>query len=246
VGDARAAADDAARTRAGRSLRGAMHALRFTALSFAETDVARFVESTAGAAAALDTLALGAIGEAAALLANPATNAATLEERLRALSAGRAVDAAIGAGFSPVTRGTPTSVERTEPKLSGVFGHQADRPAVPMARVTPSLHGAPPLGTAPSVAPPQTARVSGATSGAELHALLTSGIAGLDKLATETFSPPAHIEEEMLPIDEFLYRGRAALDRALELRGVITTRGGPPETAELDELFALLELATTE
>jgi hypothetical protein len=229
-----------------------MHALRFTALSFAEADVARFVESTAGAAAALDTLALGAIGEAASLLSKPSTNAATLDERLRALSAGRAMDAAIGAGFSPVARGTPTSVERTEPKLSGVFGRQPERPASHMARVTPGLHGAPPLVAPGAAAPPGRVApqavdaAAGATTGADLRALLASGIAGLTKLSDEPFSPPVHIEEELLPIDEFLYRGRAALDRALELRDVITGRGGVPDADELGELFALLELATTE
>jgi hypothetical protein len=82
--------------------------------------------------------------------------------------------------------------------------------------------------------------------GAALQSLLASGIAGLTPLGTEPFSEPAEIEDDALPIEMFLYRGRSALDRALELRGQVQRRGTPPESGEIEELFALLDLAVAE
>jgi hypothetical protein len=229
VGDARAAQDASARSRAGRAIRSALRALRATAASFGENDVAAFVDGTVGPASSLDSLALGAIAEAAKLLAEPNTDPAQLRERLRALGVGRSVDAAIAAGFSPVSQGTPISVQQTEPRLASMIGFPGTTPAQPARAVAP-------------------ATVSGAPSprGQDLRSLLATGIAGLTRLDNEPFSPPARIDDESAPISEFLYRGRAALDRALELRDAIRGRGSPPDQAELEELFALLELATTE
>lgn len=232
VSDARHAHDNATRVRAGRELLRALHALRATAESFLESDVARFIESSFAAASALDTLALNAIGEVATLLSNPATDGKQLTDRLRALAATRSLDTAIGVGFSPMGRATPESVPTTEPKLSTMFGGGA--PPVPR----PSRPAAPPREPAGAT--------GGATKGADLQALLASGIAGLNMLDKEPFSQPADIEEEMLPITHFLYRGRAALERAIELRNEIRQRGSAPESSELDELFALLDLATAE
>lgn len=236
LSDARQAHDNASRVRAGRNLLRALHALRATAESFLESDVARFIEGSFAAAGALDTLALNAIGEVATLLSNPATDAKQLTDRLRALAATKSLDTAIGAGFSPVGRPTPLSVERTDPKLSAVFDTLRGPPAVP-SPAPPPRPSRPMAAVRPS---------AGAATGADLHALLASGIAGLNKLDKEPFSQPAHIEEEMLPITEFLYRGRAALERAIELRNEIRQRGSAPDSAELDELFALLDLATAE
>jgi hypothetical protein len=228
VSESRHAHDNAARVRAGRDLLRALHALRATAESFLESDVARFIENSFAAAGALDTLALNAIGEVATLLSNPATDGRQLTDRLRALAATRSLDTAIGVGFSPVGRGTPESVATTEPKLSSMLGGGAPpspRPSRPVAPLRAS---------------------TGATTGADLQALLASGIAGLNMLDKEPFSQPADIEEEMLPITHFLYHGRAALERAIELRNEIRQRGSAPESSELDELFALLDLATAE
>ena len=79
--------------------------------------------------------------------------------------------------------------------------------------------------------------------GSALHALLASGISGLEQLDTEPFSPPADLEEELISIDNLLYSGRAALDRALDIRGVIRARGGAATQDEIAEIFDLLELA---
>jgi hypothetical protein len=44
-------------------------------------------------------------------------------------------------------------------------------------------------------------------------------------------------------MEALLYRGRAALDRAVEVRDAIRARGAPPVPEALEELFDLLDLA---
>ncbi|HVE79721.1 MAG TPA: hypothetical protein VNA89_12690, partial [Gemmatimonadaceae bacterium] len=81
----------------------------------------------------------------------------------------------------------------------------------------------------------------------QLHAILDSGIARLGALAVTPLSEPAEIvDETLVPIETLLYRGRAALDRARELRDQLRAAGRAPAPEALDELYDLLELATTE
>ncbi len=55
----------------------------------------------------------------------------------------------------------------------------------------------------------------------------------------------AATHDVVVPIEQLLYRGRAALTRAAEIRDDIRARGtAAPEL--LDELFALLDLALVE
>jgi hypothetical protein len=84
-----------------------------------------------------------------------------------------------------------------------------------------------------------------AAHGSALESLLASGISGLGRLGSEPFSTPAEIDDT-LPIGDLIYKGRGALDRALELRNEIRVRGTPPAVDEIDELFALLDLAVAE
>ncbi|HYV99213.1 MAG TPA: hypothetical protein VE967_17275 [Gemmatimonadaceae bacterium] len=79
-------------------------------------------------------------------------------------------------------------------------------------------------------------------AGSDLHSLLASGIAGLTDLETEPFSTPVELDDTV-PIGDLVYRGRTALDRARELRTEILARGGAPVPEEIEELFALLDLA---
>ena len=52
-------------------------------------------------------------------------------------------------------------------------------------------------------------------------------------------------EDPLVAIDALNYRGRAALDRAIELRAEIRGASGPSREV-LDEQFDLLELARAE
>ena len=49
-----------------------------------------------------------------------------------------------------------------------------------------------------------------------------------------------------MPIESLLYRGRAALDRAVEIRDAMRRAGPPTDPDALEELFDLLELARAE
>jgi hypothetical protein len=87
-----------------------------------------------------------------------------------------------------------------------------------------------------------------APSGAALSNLLGAGIAGLSRLETEHLSQPADIDEDdgVVPIQELLYRGKAALRRAIEIGETVKRLGAAPTADTLDELFDLLQLAAAE
>ena len=77
--------------------------------------------------------------------------------------------------------------------------------------------------------------------------LLDSTIEALDALVENPFAAPVPIpEDNVVPIDSLLYRGRAALDRAVEIRDDLRKRGASSDQAALDELFDLLDLARAE
>lgn len=247
VGDAKSAGDQSARARAGRALHASMLALRATADSFGETDVAKFFERHVRTAPGLETLTLNALAEAARLLADPQTEAQQLAERLRLLSTGQGVDAAIGAGFSRVSSPTPVSISRTEPRLDAMFATQPSG-TTQTAGTTHPARTTQAAETTHTAGTPQPAAASRrqTPSGADLRALLASGLEGLTTLSHEPLAPPTTIEDETASIDEFVYRGRAALVRAMELRNAIRLRGGTPDSGELEEIFALLDLAANQ
>lgn len=84
--------------------------------------------------------------------------------------------------------------------------------------------------------------VDGAGASASAIALIDGSIEALQALRTRPLGTPiALVEDEVVPIETLLYRGRAALDRAVELRDAV--RGNPPDQGALDELLDLLELA---
>lgn len=114
------------------------------------------------------------------------------------------------------------------------------------ARATPAP--APPAPAPPAPAPPAAVAKSPTPTGRELQALLSTGIAGIAQLDTAPLSEPVPIvDDTVVPVESLLYRGRAALDRALELKRSIHGRvqGGEPAGEELFELLDLLELVAT-
>jgi len=100
--------------------------------------------------------------------------------------------------------------------------------------------------SAESPASPATAATT-ATAGRPASSLLDSTIEALDALGENPFAAPVPIpEDNVVPIDSLLYRGRAALNRALEIRDDLRKRGPSSDQAALDELFDLLDLARAE
>jgi chemotaxis protein histidine kinase CheA len=84
-------------------------------------------------------------------------------------------------------------------------------------------------------------------TGRELHELLEDGIASFLELDETPLSPPAALDDErVVPIDELLYRGRAALERAAALRAEVLYLDTAPPREVVEELFDLIELALVE
>ena len=96
-------------------------------------------------------------------------------------------------------------------------------------------------------AEPTAAAATAATPPSAPASLLDSTIEALDALGENPFAAPVPIpEDNVVPIDSLLYRGRAALDRAVEIRDELRRLGGSSDQAALDELFDLLDLARAE
>jgi chemotaxis protein histidine kinase CheA len=84
-------------------------------------------------------------------------------------------------------------------------------------------------------------------TGRELLEYLQTGIAGFRELEQTPLSPPTPIPDDVvIPIERLLYRGRAALERAAELREEILRQGGTPAREAVEELLDLVDLALAE
>lgn len=78
-------------------------------------------------------------------------------------------------------------------------------------------------------------------------AVLDQGIDSLSSMAAQPMSEPVDLPEQpLVPIDALLYRGRAAIERAIELREEIRRQGGSANADTMAELFDLLDLALAE
>jgi chemotaxis protein histidine kinase CheA len=77
--------------------------------------------------------------------------------------------------------------------------------------------------------------------------LIESTLSALETLEPEAFAERVAIPEDtVVPIESLLYRGRAALDRAVEIRDTLRNSGSYDDREALDELFDLLDLARAE
>jgi chemotaxis protein histidine kinase CheA len=103
--------------------------------------------------------------------------------------------------------------------------------------------------------PPQPAKAEPAPSrnrtmtptGRELKEFLDRGIETLGRLQDKPLREPTPLPDEaIVPIQDLLYRGRAAVERALVLRDELRRRGGSPRQDVIDELYDLLDLALVE
>ena len=81
--------------------------------------------------------------------------------------------------------------------------------------------------------------------GQELRDVLNSSLATMRSLETRNSGPQPAITE-LVPIQELLYRGQRAIERAAEIRRALKKSGTPPTRALVDELVDLVELASAE
>jgi len=234
IADARAATSDAGRQRAAHELRSALRTLRATIESFGKGDIARFFGAAAADANVLDPMLLSSVDAAATILASSRLAPAEIATRLAELSRGHTVDRAIGTGFGPLD----------QPRPAPVIG--ASRVPTPHAvsAITPGstrvVRPTPRRGEAVARKTPLT------PTGPELRQFLETGIAGFEQLDHTPLAPPAPLDDAtIVSIDELVYRGRAALERAIEVRDEIRLSGGNTDAA-LAELFDLLDLAAAD
>jgi hypothetical protein len=241
VDAARKAGDNAAMTRSRRDLKRALRALQAAAMSFGENEVAEFISGHLDAADHLDFLGLSALSDLASVLAEPGQDGEKLMSRLKEMSGGRDLSSAIGMGFGseqPVAKpATPTPAAPRESRPSPLaIATPAFTAPVPPPPVAPAPVAPPPV--APPPAPVVTQALDNTSA-----ALIDSSIAALDALNDRPFAEPVPLpEDDIVPIESILYRGRAALDRAVEIRDQIR-KSGNRDTEALEELFDLLELA---
>lgn len=234
--------------RARRELRHALAALKADAESFGEAEVAELIGAHFDAVKSLDLLSLNALEALAQALASPGEQGERLASRLSELKKGRVVDAGIGEAFAPSPSFSTAPTPVITPRIRADAGK-----AVPMIPSSPP-NVAPVPSTKPPVMPRASAPRSQTPIGAQrvstprdTMAVLDQGIDSLSSLAAQPMSEPVDISEQpLVPIDALLYRGRAAIERAIELREEIRQRGGPASDDTMAELFDLLDLALAE
>jgi chemotaxis protein histidine kinase CheA len=218
ISDAREARDDLARERVRREFRQALRGLQQTASSFGEHDIAAFVTANSDAIGRLDPAALDALEQIATVMSQHAATTQSFSDRLTALRAPGA--AAMTPAIS--TPAIPTPPSRVEERVAPAVAEIADTMLATAVAQT----------TAPA---------------SRLGELLDSGIRSLGALGiTPLSSAPAIPEQPAVPIGVLLYRGRAAVERCVEIRDDARKAGGPPDADALAELFDLLDLALTD
>jgi hypothetical protein len=206
--------------RARRDLSRALADLQAAAESFGEHDVAEFVRTHSSAAERLDAPALSALDDLAAILSAPGAHGERLAARVRTPALDHAAFA------EPLGEPAPVVVPEAAPEPV----------APPIADAKPVPVAAPPRAKTPA-----QAIVSAAAS------LIDMSLAALDSLTSAPWLEPEQIPEEtIVPIESLLYRGTAALDRAIEIRDEIRRAESTADANALEELFDLLELARAE
>ena len=100
----------------------------------------------------------------------------------------------------------------------------------------------------PAAAAPTDPRAGMRTpTGGQLHDLLQRGIASFAPLEARPLTPSAPLpDEQIVPIEQLLYRGRRALERAAEVRADILRAGDAAARSAVLELCDLVSLALTE
>ena len=266
VADGRGAVDAATRDRVGRELRSAVRALSVAAQSFSATEVSNLFLATERGAASLENRALWVLDEAGAELSRPSADAESVAPRFLALHqrlagtppAPTAVAPARQrrAGFTPSASAPaldyawPTDTATAEPSTWATPAPTIPAPPTP-ATAAPRERALTPRPTSmpPSMPPsmPTVTPSAGGASGAALRDLLASGIAGLAPLATDHIASRAVGEDDdVVPIEELLFRGRDALQRAIGLGDEMRRTAAPPDPAVLSELYDLLQLAAAD
>jgi hypothetical protein len=223
VHDGRHAADTATRERISRELRSAVRALARAAQSFGAVEIANLFLAAERTAAALDPTTLDVLDAAALLLSASDAAPESIKPQFVTLSQ------SLTAAAPPPRVATPTGRMSYVPTpLATALVLSATAPA-PAAQAMPAGTGA------------------SAPSGTALRDLLATGLSSLAPLAETTLAEPlVGDEDDVIPIEDLLLRGRDALDRAIQIGDALRHSGNDPDPATLSELYDLLQLAAAE
>ncbi len=217
VADARHASDPLTREHDRRDLREHLHRLAAFASSYGAIQAASVFADAADDAQVLDPGMLDVLDAAAMTMLSATATIDDVEHQLAVLARARFT--------APRLTPTPTPSAGANPSLAarpGTTTHQGMTPA-PGATAEP--------------------RKAGGVSGEQLRQALRRGLDGLRGLEDAPLSAPAELEvHEIVPIETLLYRGPAALARAIEIRDRMRGRE-VVDTAALHELYDLLDLA---
>ncbi|HEY3285977.1 MAG TPA: hypothetical protein VGJ96_02535 [Gemmatimonadaceae bacterium] len=237
IADAGRAVDAATRERLAREIGSAARALSRLAVSFSEDPLAAFFEEQRSQASLLAGAALGTLDHACELLSAPhGKSTAEIVRTLRQAAAMPAPAPAVAAAAAAVPATPIVDIATLAP--DAVEGAASMGDVVEIASLAPTGQA--------SLVSRGTADAGTAPTGDALAALLSNGLAGLSNLEAEPLVTPVDYSSDVVvPIEDLVYRGRDALDRAIELRDVIRQSAGAPDPAVLAELFDLLELAAT-
>jgi chemotaxis protein histidine kinase CheA len=217
IDEARGATDAIQQEHAKAELGRALRAIRATAASFGQIAVAQTVEAYLERTGDLNADALNAISQFAETI-----SPAPIQ--------------------TPRHVGTVPLRETHQREVVAAIGTKGPLPSFPAAP-PPAAHAR--VLEAHHAPPPTPPIATAATPGRRSTPSLDSAIAAFDSLADERMAEP-RIIDEVIPIDELFYRGRAALDRAVVVRDAIKRAGSPPPQHLLDELYDLVELARAE
>jgi chemotaxis protein histidine kinase CheA len=233
IEEARRATDEIQREHARGQLGRSLRAIRATAASFGQMAVAQTVEAYLERTGDLNVSALDAISSFAATI-SPAASAPTpaVQAAVQPLRMSQAQRAVANIGM-PRAEAPPAAPVRHSAALAAP---SAPTPVAPPASGPTASR---------STAPPAHARVFAAVQSAEADRSpsLDHAISAFDALSNERFAEPAQLVNEVIPVDALLYRGRAALDRAMQIRDQLRQSSGQPRPELLEELYDLVELA---
>ena len=137
--------------------------------------------------------------------------------------------------------------EAATPRFLALAQRLSGTPPVPIVAPPARQRRAPTPAPSVAVTTSTGGRANGGATGVALRDLLATGLAGLAALESTPLAPPsADPDDDIVPIEELLYRGRDALAVALELGSRLRNASAPPDTATLAELYDLLQLATAD
>ena len=251
VDEARAA-DPTARGRYRRHIRRSLRFIRRTAESFGETAVAEAVGRIANDLTSVDDAALERLSAVARRLSAPGSGGAVLAEGVVAAArpseavAAPATEATQPAqptrAMEPSVPAAPAALTASPAPVAPAVLAASPAPAPAPMELAASVPAVPTPRSMPQIPAPEPRRPT--PTGSELAALLGRSVNAVGTISAQPLADRVAIDEvPIVPVSALVYRGKAALRRALELRDEMRESGSSPDPAAIDELFDLIELA---